>query len=72
MVRGLCFQKKDNIIEHGHCIENVIHIYVQIPKYGKKKKSLKAKVVSFCNLCDVFLLEIIDFKDNTIPYVRDR
>lgn len=66
---GFMFSKERKyILTCAHCIENVIHIYVQIPKYGKKK--FEAKVLSFCNLYDIALLEIINFSDNTIPYLE--
>lgn len=66
---GFMFSKERKyILTCSHCIENVIHIYIQIPKYGKKR--FEAKVLSFCNLYDIALLEIIDFKDNIIPFLE--
>jgi S1-C subfamily serine protease len=66
---GFMFSKERKyILTCSHCIENVIHIYVQIPKYGKKR--FEAKVVSLCKQYDIALLEINDFKDNTIPFLE--
>lgn len=66
---GFMFLKdRKYILTCAHCIENAIHIYIQIPKYGKKK--FEAKVLSFCKLYDIALLEIIDFKDKTISFLE--
>lgn len=66
---GFMFCKdRKYILTCAHCIEDVVHIYVQIPKYGKK--NFEAKVVSFCSIYDIALLEILNFKDNTISYLE--
>lgn len=66
---GFMFCKdRKYILTCAHCIEDVVHIYVQIPKYGKK--NFEAKVLSFCHNYDIALLEILDFKDNTISFLE--
>lgn len=66
---GFMFCKdRKYILTCSHCIEDVVHIYVQIPKYGKK--NFEAKVLSFCHNYDIALLEILDFKDTTISYLE--
>ena len=66
---GFFIDNKGHILTCSHCVEDAIHVFVEIPSEGNKQYPVKVKGV--CPYFDLAILQIIDYKNKTFCELDD-
>lgn len=66
---GFFIDKKGHILTCSHCVEDAIHVFVEIPSEGNKQYPVKIK--GLCPYFDLAILQILDYKNKSFCELDD-